>query len=449
MILATIYGIDLGTTNSVVSIYDPAIGQSIPVSPLIPSFVNMKTGEVGVTQKEALIAQSTEVISSYKINMSTFTTGKPSIIASSHVLKEAATYMPDSKDCVITVPAYFQNDQRLATLTAAKNAGLNVKALINEPTAAAIYHSRACSDKFIVYDLGGGTFDVTVIDTTFGISDVQATDGEKLGGDDLNKALYSRLISDLNGKRHKISIAMEKALIEQCEGIKRRIQKEQAPVTLDLSSYESTGAFDSYQWTLTPESYRHIMSIVFGSTLKTLKAVVRQSGYDIEDLRLLLVGGSTHDPYLIEMISTYKVPEEVNYNKDTVVSLGAAYYGYLYDQGLAAINVSDITKGIGVELATGFTQFLIPANSKLPIVSNSLLMNNEQASTLHLNIVQGNNKLAKNNDSIGELDFNYKSIQAPNEGLVLFTITVNTDGVVNIKCRDAFNEVVSIELKTI
>lgn len=446
--MSIIYGIDLGTTNSVVSIYNPEKGISEAVSPLIPSFVNMQTGEVGVSQKEALINKQPNILSSYKINMSTYKTGKPSVIASKFVLTEAKRYMTESNKCVITVPAYFQNDQRVATLDAAKAAGLDVQAIINEPTAAALYHSKGKADKFVVYDLGGGTFDVTVIDTTFNMSDVQATEGEKLGGDNLNSALCERLYADLNARPHRLTDTDERAITELCEVAKCKIQKEKAPVMVDISLYNQNNAFDSDTWLLTPDTYKSVVGSVFGKTINTLKSVVNSSGYSMRELRLVLVGGSTHDPYLVDMISKYIKPEIVDYDKDRVVSLGAAYYGYLHDQGLTDIMVSDITKGIGIELASGETKFLIAANSKLPIRNGELFTNNIKSDTLTLKILQGNKKIAKNNECIGEINFKYSKEQEPEEGLVFIETYVSTNGIISVSCREALGEVTQVELQT-
>lgn len=446
--MSIIYGIDLGTTNSVVSLYNSEKGISEAISPLIPSFVNMRTGEVGTSQKEALINKQSDVLSSYKINMSTYKSGQPSITASKFVLIEAKRYMTESNKCIITVPAYFQNDQRVATMEAAKAAGLDVQAIINEPTAAALYHSKGKADKFVVYDLGGGTFDVTVIDTTFNMSDVQATDGEKLGGDNLNSALCERLYADLNARPHRLTEQDERAITELCEVAKCKIQKTKAPVIVDISLYNQDNAFDSNEWILTPETYINVLGSVFGRTINTLKNVINSSGYSAKELRLVLVGGSTHDPYLVDMISKYIKPELVNYDKDRVVSLGAAYYGYLYDQGLTDIMVSDITKGIGIELASGETKFLITANSKLPIRNGELFINDVKSDTLTLNILQGNKKIAKNNECIGEINFKYSGIREPGEGLVFVETYVSTNGIVSVSCRESLGEVTQVELQT-
>jgi molecular chaperone DnaK (HSP70) len=444
-----IYGIDLGTTNSLVSKYNSETDTVENLSPLVPSFVNMVTQEVGTEQRTNLINMNKDIVSSYKINISESSSGKISVFASSCVLSELSKYMTESKDVVITVPAYFHNDQRSATKKAAEAAGLNVRALINEPTAAAMYFSKGRPGKFVVYDLGGGTFDVTVIDTSFGISDVQSTDGIKLGGDDLNRAIYEYLLNKYEHKRHLFEDNTDRSMIEQCEIIKRFIQQNHTNGIIELSE-SLRPAFEVDRLELTPDEYRSIVYSTFGKTIRIMSKVVKNSGYPLSELKLLLVGGSTRDPYLRDIIADYKQYETTDsiYNPDTVVAMGAAYYAYLIEQGLDVTMVSDITKGIGIEMSNGTTLRIIEPSSKLPISNNVLVTNPNRARQLTLRIVQGNDRLARNNYFIGDLLYNFREEKEAQQGLILLSISVSPSGVITAQAREPLGkqEVISLNV---
>lgn len=318
-----IYGIDLGTTNTLVSLFDPQTKSSVILSGLIPSVVNFLSGDVGEKSKNNLNKNidSDNILSSFKVDITTDVIGEPSINASAMVLNECKKYMKyGGNEVVISVPAYFLNKQREATKLAAAKAGLEVVSLINEPTAAALYYSKELKDKSVIYDLGGGTFDTTVIDTQYGMSDIQATEGNKIGGDNLNEAIYSQLCNECKVKLHKLSEGAYKAIIEECEKLKIKIQKERRTVIFNFSNSFYKDAFEKTIFELTEEKYRNIVKSTFGSTLRILKDVIKKSGYLINDLKLILVGGSTRDPYLVEMIKKIKKPEAVNYNPDEIVA---------------------------------------------------------------------------------------------------------------------------------
>jgi len=449
-VINLIYGIDLGTTNSVLSLYNPKTGNSVKIGELLPSVVNMITGEVGKEQKNSLCkGKNTEnIMSSFKVDITTDISGKPCIEASALVLAELKKYMKNGeKDVVISVPAYFLNNQREATKEAAEKAGLNVVSLINEPTAAALYYLRNTQENAVVFDLGGGTFDVTVVDTRFGISDVQATGGDRVGGDDLNENIFSMLCKECGFLRHKLSEKAERAIIEECEKLKIKIQKEMKTIIFDFSGKPFANAFESTVFKLTEEKYKRLLDITFGSTLITLKKVVRKSGYSLDDLKLILVGGSTRDPYLVQMIEDIKKPAEITYNPDEIVAQGAAYFAYLKYVGKADIKVSDITKGLGIELLSGGVRQIIEPNSKIPITSKVLLRNSFDTDKLTLNLLQGNSEIASENCRIGQLIFRYKKTVKANRGMICVSVSVSADGTISLTARESLSdeEVIKIE----
>lgn len=445
-----IYGIDLGTTNSVIALYNPKTKRSVRLGDLLPSVVNMITGEAGIEQKKSLcLGINTEnIMASFKVDITTHTSGKPCIEASALVLAELKKYMRyGERDVVISVPAYFLNHQREATKRAAEKAGLNVISLINEPTAAALYYLRNTQEKAVVFDLGGGTFDVTVVDTRFGISDVQATGGDRIGGDDLNANIFECLCRDCGFLRHKLPENGERAIIEICEKLKLKIQKERRTIIFDFSDKPFASAFESTVFKLTEDKYRNLLDITFGSTLVTMKKVVKKSGYSLDDLKLILVGGSTRDPYLAEMISEIKKPEPVTYNPDEIVAQGAAWFAYLKHMGAAETEVSDITKGLGIELISGKVKQIIEPNSKIPITNKVLLRNSFDTDKLILNLLQGDSMIASENCRIGQLIFNYKKPVKANRGMICACVGVSADGTISLTARESLSdeEVIKIE----
>ena len=445
-----IYGIDLGTTNSVLSLYDPKRKKSVKIGELLPSVVNMITGEVGSEQKESLCngINTENIMLSFKVDITTDISGKPSVEASAAVLAELKKYMRyGEKDVVISVPAYFMNHQREATKLAAKKAGLNVVSLINEPTAAALYYLRESREKAVVFDLGGGTFDVTVVDTRYGISDVQATGGDRIGGDDLNSNIFALMCKECVFLRHKLPEGAERSVIEECEKLKIRMQKERKTIVFDFSDKPFAGAFESNVFKLTEEKYKNMLDITFGSTVVTMKKVIRQSGYSLDELKLILVGGSTRDPYLAEMVSEVKKPEPVAYNPDEIVAQGAAWFAYLKYLGKANSVVSDITKALGIDLLSGGVRSLIPPNSKIPITSKVLLRNSMDTDILTLNLLQGDSLTASKNTRIGQLIFHYAKPVKANRGMVCVSINISADGIIALKARESLSdeEVVRIE----
>lgn len=446
-----IYGIDLGTTNSVISIYNPQSQVSKQLSGLLPSVVNMITGDVGESEKENLYRNlnTNNILSSFKVDITTDISGKPSITASALVLSELKNFMKyGEKDVVITVPAYFLNSQREATKEAAKIAGLNVVSLINEPTAAALYYLRNIPDKVVVYDLGGGTFDVTVIDTSYGISDVQATLGTKIGGDDLNTAIYQKLCLECSVIRHRLSEGDKKALIEECERLKLQIQKKRETVKFDFTNKPFAKAFEKTVFYLTEDMYKYLVGLTFGHTKILLNKVIKKSGYKLNDLKLILVGGSTRDPYVVEMLRDIKEPEKLTYNPDEIVSQGAAYFAYLKYTGYAETVVSDITKGLGIGLYTGELKLIIEPQSKIPVSNKVLLRNYFDTDKLILNLYQGDSKLANENDLIGRLVFNYGKTVKAGEGIICVCIYISADGIISLSARESLSKEVEIKIET-
>jgi|GEM_PF-2451243 len=436
-------GIDLGTTNSLVAIYDPNRQESIELCELIPSVVNFETKAAGTTEKQRLLSdENVRILGSFKVNMSLDQSGKVAREASVLVLKELRRYTQD-KPCVISVPAYFTDSQRKATRESARAAGIDVPHLVNEPTAAALYYNKNKNTVTAVYDLGGGTFDISIVDNRFGMNDVLATDGMKLGGDNINKAIRDRIYSKCKVRKHKLNEVIERRFIEFSERIKITVQKE-GFAKLEFGEYAEV--FEKTVFELNEEQYMSMVKAVFGITIVLTHQAIKKAGFSPKDVELILVGGSTKDPYLRSLISQTMNPEPLTYDPDRIVAQGAAYYAYLIHQGMNITAVSDVTKAIGIEMEGDITQFIIRPNSKIPISESCMVQNSQDSDKLIVNVLQGNSSVASQNEKIGTLEYQYSSYKMKGEGRVKVTIAVDADGTIAVSVKEALKDEVTIKL---
>lgn len=430
--MSKIYGIDLGTTNSLLGYGDTLL------TDLVPSVVDFNTGKAGRSEYENMKA-----VRSFKVDISMFKDGERSIAASARVLRQLVTESgEDVHGVVISVPAYFTDNQRQATREAATKAGLNVVDLINEPTAAAIYASRNAKDLSVIFDLGGGTFDVSIIDSRLGNYDVQATDGRILGGDDFDKALRNCVIKDAGIKVHHFYAEdLEKLKFRCCEA-KIRLQKTRQPVDIDLTEY-SAGTY-----TLTPETYISVMKFVFAPAVKMAKDLIADTIPAEEPYKIVMVGGSTRCPYLQEWVQQELNHDllPVTYNPDKIVAQGAAFYAKMVEDGVAEVAVSDITKALSIADNDGVAHQIIPPNSKIPIAETLTLTNPKECRRLEVMLYQGANYLAEDNEYIGELIYDYGEVKHVGEGILLCTVTVNTDGTIKLSCKELLKPEVSVKI---
>lgn len=424
-----IYGIDLGTTNSMIGLGDTIISE------MVPSIASMETGKAGESLREDYNATR-----SFKINMSMGVEGNLSVSASALVLKELVRQAKekdhDVKSTVITVPAYFSDNQRQATIKAAKSIGLDVKGLLNEPTAAAMVYSKNQMSLIVVYDLGGGTFDVSIIDSRFGNFDVQATEGLTIGGDNLDKALQKHVLKAAKFKIHKMSASDMSHLKDKCEKAKIAIHKTKQAVTIDLREFSNATTVEEY--VLEIPVYVDIMKIVFGPTITKLKQVIAESIQYGDTFKLVLVGGSTHDPFLQEWIANTigQDPEPLTYNPDKIVAEGACLYASLLESGEAEFVVSDVTKTLGVILNDGTVQVIIPKNSKIPISNSKMMTNSSESYGLELELCQGDSIIASNNEFIGKMRYEFGELKRPNESNVKVTVEVDHNGIITLRAKE-------------
>lgn len=430
--MSTIYGIDLGTTNSLLGRGDQLL------TGLVPSVVDLQTGSAGADEFENM-----QAVRSFKCDISLSQEGQLSLSASSRVLCQLVRESgADVKRVVISVPAYFSDNQRQATIKAAELAGLEVVSLINEPTAAAIYASRNRKALSLIFDLGGGTFDVSVIDSRFGDYDVQATDGCILGGDNFDRNLQRWAIKTGQLKLHRMTPADITRLKWECSRLKIRLQKSRQPEQLDLTSFGAGTAL------LTPDTYVEIMKLTFAEAITKAKKVLGEAIPVGESYDLILVGGSTRCPYLQEWLTAEmgQPPVELFYDPDKVVAQGAALYAQMLEEGTAHTQVSDVTKALSIEMDDGTARVIIPRNSKIPVEETTVVYNACESQNLRVNLCQGDNLLASYNERIGQLIYDYGKVVPAGEGEVIVGIMVDVDGTIHFSCKELLKPAVTIVL---
>lgn len=430
-----LYGIDLGTTNSLIGLHKTGY-----LSDIVPSCTNLETGETGSSMFDNMDATR-----SFKVDMSMGIEGNTPRVASANVLKELIKQVKDDvvKDVVISVPAYFSDNQRSATIAAAKMAGLNVKALVNEPTAAAMYIANQKQGLYVVYDLGGGTFDCSIIDSRFGAFDVQATDGRKIGGDNFDANIMRHFIKVGHIPIHKLNPKSRMSLQHFSAKKKIEMQKTKADIEIDFSEWYG----DKVKFTT--ENYISIMKLTFSETINCMMKLLRAWVPSTERYSILLVGGSTHCPFLQNWIETEtkQRPEQLSYDPDRVVAQGAALYADLMEKGEVNVTVSDVTKQLGIGLYDGTIDVLVPANSKIPLSVEKMLTNQAASMGLELDLYQGNTIFRKDSECIGKLIYNYSEPKEAMEGNVIITIKVDMSGVITLSAKELLGEEQTITLR--
>lgn len=430
-----IYGVDLGTTNSAVALKGELITE------LLPSIASLTKRDAGGEYKEDLKATR-----SFKVDMTIHKEGNVPIIASGLVMqrlvKEAREAGHEVKDVVISVPAYFRENQRAATVKAAEAIKLNVRGIINEPTAAAIAIAKEYKGLFVIYDLGGGTFDISVIDSRFGIFEVIANDGTRIGGDDIDQAIVDYLYKEVAFRRHKFSREDEYLLLLMAEKAKLHISKTGTPYTFNFNGLPMLDEVNidkstDRNYELTPSIYDMIMRRVLKETVVRTRTVIDKRIAD-DDFKLALVGGSTKCPYVTRYVEEYigKQADKFEYNPDTIVAEGASIYAEMVRTGENVKLVQDVTKGIGVMQANGTIKNIIPDNSKIPISRSSIFTTLRNSNVIEIQVYQGSSVLAKNNDMLGTFRYELSRDYKGSELSATLTVEVTLDGLVNVTVKE-------------
>ncbi len=380
-------GIDLGTTNSCVSIYEGGEAKVIVNADgdrTTPSVVAFKKGDilVGKTAKHQSVTNP-ETISSIKRLMGTnkkvkangkeYTPEEISAMILGDLKKTAEAYLGEKvTSAVITVPAYFNDSQRQATKNAGKIAGLNVERIINEPTAAALAYGLDKQDEsqtILVYDLGGGTFDVSILELGDGVFEVKSTSGNnKLGGDDFDQRIIDYIIDDIK-EEHDVDLSDNKMALQRIKEEAEKAKKTLSNVTSTEISLPFITADLNYETTLTRAKFESLISDLVDSTLEPVRKALKDAKLTAKDLdKVILVGGSTRIPMVQELVKKElgKEPSK-EVNPDEVVAMGAAIQGGVLTGDVNDIVLLDVTPlSLGIETLGGVCTVLIPRNTTIP-----------------------------------------------------------------------------------
>ena len=455
-------GIDLGTTNSCVAVWEGGEAKVIANpegSRTTPSVVAFKNGEiiVGQAAKNQMVTNP-ETISSIKRLMGTskkveangkkYTPEEISAMILSDLKKTAEAYLgePVTK-AVITVPAYFNDAQRQATKNAGKIAGLEVERIINEPTAAALAYGldkQEKTEQILVYDLGGGTFDVSILEIGDGVFEVKATSGNNhLGGDDYDKRIIDYLVDEFK-KETSIDLSKDKMAMQRLKDAAEKAKKDLSGMTTTNISlpFISQGADGPVhlEKSLTRAKFEELTHDLTESTLEPVRNALKDAKLSKSDIdKILLVGGSTRMPIIAETIKKELGMEpSKGVNPDEVVAMGAAIQGGVLTGDVNDIVLLDVTPlSLGIETLGGVCTVLIPRNTTIPTSKSQIFStaaDNQPAVDIH--ILQGERPMAADNKTLG--NFQLTNIAPAPRGVPQIEVTFDIDanGIVNVKAKD-------------
>ena len=461
--MGKIIGIDLGTTNSCVSVMEGgeavviANAEGARTTPSVVAFT--KTGErmVGQVAKRQAITNPDRTISSIKremgsaykvtIDNKSYTPQEISAMILQKLKADAESYLGQTvTEAVITVPAYFTDAQRQATKDAGRIAGLDVKRIINEPTAAALAYGldKESDQKIMVYDLGGGTFDVSVLEIGDGVIEVLATAGNnRLGGDDFDACITKYLVDEFK-KAEGIDLSGDKVAMQRLREAAEKAKIELSGVTtsninLPYITADATGP-KHLDVTLSRAKFNELTHHLVEKTMSPVKQALSDSGLSASDIsKVLMVGGSSRIPAVQEMVKQLTGKEGFKgINPDECVAIGAAIQGGVLAGDVKGVLLLDVTPlSLGIETLGGVCTRLIERNTTIPTKKSQIFSTAADNQTaVEINVLQGEREMAQYNKSLGR--FNLDGIAPARRGTPQIEVTFDIDanGIVNVSAKD-------------
>lgn len=463
--MAKIIGIDLGTTNSCVAVMEggkPTVIANTEGARTTPSVVAFtKTGErlVGEPAKRQAVTNAEKTIASIKRDMGTdngrtiddkkYSPQQISAMILQKLKADAESYLGEKvSEAVITVPAYFNDAQRQATKDAGKIAGLDVKRIINEPTAAALAYGldNEKEQKILVYDLGGGTFDVSIIEIGDGVIEVLATNGDtNLGGDDFDNKLIQWMIDEFK-KQEGVDLSGDKMAMQRLKEAAEKAKKELSSATttnINLPFITATAEGPKhFDMNLTRAKFDELTNDLVERTAIPVQNALRDAGLTASEIgQVLLVGGSTRIPAVQDKVKqlTNKEPSK-SLNPDECVAIGASIQGgkLAGDAGAGEILLLDVTPlSLSIETMGGVATKLIERNTTIPTKKSQIFSTAADNQTaVDINVVQGERQFARDNKSLGQ--FRLDGIPPARRGVPQIEVTFDIDanGIVNVSAKD-------------
>ena len=460
--MSKIIGIDLGTTNSCVSVMEGGEAVVIPNAEgarTTPSVVAFKNGErmVGQVAKRQAITNPDGTVSSIKRHMGeshkttidgkSYTPQEISAMILTKLKTDAESYLGEKvTDAVITVPAYFNDAQRQATKDAGSIAGLNVQRIINEPTAAALAYGvdKGEDQKIMVYDLGGGTFDVSIIEIGDGVTEVLSTAGDThLGGDDFDKKIIDWLADEFK-KENGVDLRNDKLALQRLKDVAEKAKCELSGVTQSAINlpFITSGANGPIHldMTLTRAKFNELTADLVQKTVVTTRKALQDAGLSAGELsKVLLVGGSSRILAVQEAVKNLigKEPSK-GINPDECVAVGAAIQGGVLGGDVKGLLLLDVTPlSLGIETLGGVCTKIIDRNTTIPTKKSQVFSTAaDNQPSVEINVLQGEREMANDNKSLG--NFQLSGIPAARRGVPQIEVTFDIDanGIVNVSAKD-------------
>ena len=461
--MSKVIGIDLGTTNSCVAVMEGGEAVVIPnaegnrTTPSVVAF--SKTGErmVGQVAKRQAITNPERTISSIKREMGTdhrvtiddksYTPQEISAMILQKLKSDAEAYLGQPvTEAVITVPAYFTDSQRQATKDAGRIAGLDVKRIINEPTAAALAYGvdKEQAQKIMVYDLGGGTFDVSILEIDDGVIEVLATAGNnRLGGDDFDQCVMKYLVSEFK-KSDGVDLSGDKVAMQRLKEAAEKAKIELSGVTtsninLPYITADATGP-KHLDVTLTRAKFNELTGHLVEATMGPVRQAMSDAGLKPSDLaKVLMVGGSSRIPAVVEAVKSFTGSEPFKgINPDECVAMGAALQAGVLTGDVKGLLLLDVTPlSLGIETMGGVCTRLIERNTTIPVKKSQIFSTAaDNQTSVEVNVLQGEREMAAANKSLGR--FHLDGIAPARRGVPQIEVTFDIDanGIVNVSAKD-------------